>query len=72
LKQGQHISEFVCVGLKSYSYRTNDGEEIVKFKGISLTFQNSQRRNFESVRKLVFETIPIISLFPHNQFNRMK
>jgi hypothetical protein len=72
LKPGQHITEFVCTGPKSYSFRTNDGVEAVKFKGVSLTFKNSQRINFESVRELVFGPVSSISLFPHNQFKRMK
>jgi hypothetical protein len=72
LKPGQHITEFVCTGPKSYSFRTNDGEEVVKLKCVSLTFKNSQRINFESVRELVFDSVPTISLFPHNQFKRMK
>jgi phosphoribosyl-AMP cyclohydrolase len=72
LKDGQFIEEFVCTGPKSYSYRTNDGQEIVKFKGISLNFKNSERVNFESVKELVFGATECISLTPQNQFKRLK
>jgi hypothetical protein len=72
MKPGQFISEFVCTGPKSYSYRANDGEESVKFKGIAMTFKNSGRVNFESVKELVFGTTEYISLAPQNQFKRIK
>jgi hypothetical protein len=72
LKEGEYIEEFACTGPKSYSYRTNKKEEIVRFKGITLNFKNSQRINFEAVKSLVYDKQKVITLEPHTQFCKIK
>lgn len=72
LPENTHITEFVCSAPKSYAYRTSDGNECVKFKGISLNEKNKKRINFESVKELVFDTTRKITLEPQTQFTRSK
>ena len=72
LAAGIHISEFVCAAPKSYSYRTSDHKETVKFKGVILNSLNTQRINFQSVKELVFDFNSSVSLVPQIQFTRSK
>ena len=72
LKPNTHIEEFVCTAPKSYAYRTSEGVECVKFKGISLNEKNKKRINFESVKELVFGKKEKITLEPQTQFLRSK
>ena len=53
LNPGEHITHFVSSGPKSYSYKTSTGRSVVKLKGFTLNHENSQRLNFESIRRLV-------------------
>lgn len=72
LPENTHITEFVCTAPKSYAYRTSDGAECVKFKGISLNEKNKKRINFQGVKELVFGTTDKITLEPQTQFSRSK
>jgi G:T-mismatch repair DNA endonuclease (very short patch repair protein) len=72
LKEGEYIEEFACTGPKSYSYRTNTKKEIVRFKGITLNFKNSQRINFDAVKELVFDNQKSVTLEPRTQFCKIK
>lgn len=72
LKPNTYIQEFVCTAPKSYAFRTSDGVECVKFKGISLNEKNKQRINFQGVKDLVFGIKQKICTEPEIQFKRSK
>ena len=72
LKPDTHICQFVCTAPKSYAFRTSDGTECVKFKGISLNAKNKKRVNFQAVKDLVFGTKEKIVLEPQTHFVRSK
>ena len=67
-----HITRFVTMAPKSYSYRCNDDTEVCRFKGVTLNFQNSLRINFESVCELLFGKRECINLAPETKFTRSK
>ena len=50
----EYIVEFVSTGPKSYSIHSNRNNVVLKIKGITLNFTNSQRINFETLKQLVF------------------
>ncbi|XP_040190087.1 uncharacterized protein LOC120921636 [Rana temporaria] len=52
---GTHITEFVSAGPKSYGYKLNTGETVLKVKGITLNVANRQVINFESLKDLVLD-----------------
>ena len=72
LELGTYITDFACAGPKSYSYRTTDGHESVKFKGVKVNFLNSQIINFDSVKELVMDFNKTVTLTPQTQFKRCK
>jgi hypothetical protein len=55
LGNGCYITDFVSSGPKSYSYRTNTGKVECKLKGVSLSFKNIERVNFDSILTLVHD-----------------
>lgn len=52
---GTHITEFVSAGPKTYGYKLNTGETVLKVKGITLNVANRQVINFESLKDLVLD-----------------
>lgn len=72
LPENTHIDVFLSSGPKSYAYRTNTGECVLKLKGISLNFQNSQVINFDSVKKVIFDEIDKIRTPVSMQITRTK
>lgn len=50
---GDWIDEFVSSGPKSYAYITAKGKEVLKVKGITLHFQNSEKLSFDVLRDIV-------------------
>ncbi|XP_058890904.1 uncharacterized protein LOC117407014 isoform X1 [Acipenser ruthenus] len=53
LKPGEHITEFVSGGPKTYGYVTNNGKTCLKVKGITLNYENSKLINIASLKDLV-------------------
>ncbi|XP_055339248.1 uncharacterized protein LOC129588868 isoform X2 [Paramacrobiotus metropolitanus] len=49
LQAGQFITQFVSLGPKTYSYKTNDGKSVVKVKGFTLNGQTSEVLTFEKM-----------------------
>ncbi|XP_055341431.1 uncharacterized protein LOC129590302 [Paramacrobiotus metropolitanus] len=47
LQPGQFMTQFVSLGPKTYSYKTNDGKSVVKVKGFTLNGQTSEVITFE-------------------------
>ena len=72
LPQNVHIKTYASSGPKSYAYRLSDGSCIIRLKGISLHFKNSQTLEFEAVRKIVFDEIDQIRTPVTNQIVRTK
>lgn len=55
------ITEFTSMGPKAYCYKTFAGKECVKLKGFNLNFENSQRINAETMKKLIDGKISVIT-----------
>lgn len=51
--EGDIITDFVTIAAKSYAYKLKSGKEIVKCKGVSLNFENSNIINFNTFKQLV-------------------
>lgn len=50
---GAVMQTFVSSGPKSYAYRLDNAEQIVKLKGISLNYKNSEVLDFDAVKKVI-------------------
>ena len=53
LPAGEHITEFVSCGAKSYSFKVSDGSEVCKVKGFTLNYRNSLSINFDVMKDMV-------------------
>ncbi|XP_077205235.1 ephrin type-B receptor 1 isoform X2 [Paroedura picta] len=51
---GQHITEFVSAGPKTYAYQLSDKKVCLKVKGITLNSANREKITFDSLKDLVF------------------
>jgi hypothetical protein len=75
---GKTIEEFVSGGAKNYAFRIKENHETTcKVRGFTLNYANSQRVNFESMKKMVkdldFTTkIPICNPFKINRTKSYK
>ena len=67
IKGKDHIIELVIGGAKSYAYKTHNGKEVVKQKGITLDRGNDRLINFETMRDMVLNT-KILTSNPRFQF----
>ena len=61
LKEGEFINEFVFGCAKSYSYKKNTGETVIKQKGITMDVANSKIITFETMRDMVLNNTSIKS-----------
>ena len=50
---GDHITTFISGGPKNYAYVTNNGEAILKIRGITLNYDASKTINVDVIRHLV-------------------
>ena len=57
LSPGEYIQDFVSSGGKSYAYRTNCNNQVVKLKGFTLNHKASQLLNFDSIQNLVLHWV---------------
>ena len=53
LVPGDHITTFLSGGPKNYAYTTNNGEAIVKIRGITLNYDASKTINVDVIHHLV-------------------
>ena len=53
LVPGNHITTFISGGPKNYAYETNNGNGIVKIRGITLNYDASKTINVDVIRHLV-------------------
>ena len=53
LVPGDHITTFISGGPKNYAYVTNNGEAILKIRGITLNYDASKTINVDVMRHLV-------------------
>lgn len=53
LGDGEFIQKFVSSGPKCYSYITNKGKQVTKVKGVTLNFGNSEKIDYEAMKKIV-------------------
>lgn len=53
--EGDYITEFVATAPKSYAYKTHKGKTVCKVKGVTLDFITSQKVNFDTLKKIVFD-----------------
>jgi hypothetical protein len=51
--EGNYITDFVSIAPKSYAYKMNNGETVVKCKGVTLNYENSKKVTFETMKDLV-------------------
>ena len=72
LNPGVHIDEFLTIAPKSYGLKLSTGAEIIKFKGVQFTFENSERINFKALSDLLAGNIEQIELEKKTQFVRQK
>jgi len=72
LPQDRFIRTFVSSGPKCYAYLTDNGATVLKLKGISLNFRNTQVIDFETVRKVVFNEIDSVRTPSTTQITRDK
>ena len=54
-EKGGSITEFTASGPKSYSYKTRSGDTVTTIRGFTLSFDNSKRLNFSSMKRVVTE-----------------
>jgi len=56
--ENAHISEFLAGGPKNYGFIVANGEnvvaEILKIRGIRLTYENNRTLNFQELKKMIF------------------
>ena len=57
LNEGDSICEFVCTGPKSYSYLTEQGDNVLKFKGFSLNYNGEKLLNHTTMCNLLVNSI---------------
>ena len=55
VEDGGYITEFISLGPKNYGYRTSSGQEIVKCRGFTLNFKNSQLITLDSMKELLLK-----------------
>jgi hypothetical protein len=67
-----YITAFASSGPKSYAYKTNGGEAVLKIKGITLNYRNSRVINFDSVKKVIRGEIDAITTPRATQIRRQK
>lgn len=53
LASGDHITEFVSAGPKSYAYLTHQGHDVVKIKGLTLNYSVRRDIHFDAIKALV-------------------
>jgi len=51
---GHWIEEFIGCGPKNYSFRLNTGQITCRVRGFSLSYENSLRLNFDSMKEALF------------------
>ncbi|XP_055351578.1 uncharacterized protein LOC129597903 [Paramacrobiotus metropolitanus] len=56
LKPGQHITQFVSLGAKTYAYTTNDGHSVVKIKGFTINNRVKEKVNMESMMNILHKS----------------
>ena len=64
---GEHITEIVIGGAKSYSYKLSTGKVVVKQKGITLDVANAAVVNFDTMKHMVLNDEKLQSV-PRYQF----
>ena len=57
LQPNEYITKFGAGGPKNYTYQTNLGSTVCKVRGFTLNYENSQVVNFESMIKLIKESL---------------
>ena len=53
LGNGEFITDFVSLGAKTYAYKTNQGNAVVKVKGFTLDGKTRKELNFEKFLNLL-------------------
>ena len=53
--KNEWITDFLCGGAKSYSYKTNKGKIDIKLKSITLDFQNSKIFTFDTIKNTILD-----------------
>ena len=57
LPPGAWIKKFLSGGAKQYGYKVHpSGEIVLKLRGFSLNYRNSQRVNFDSLERVILQT----------------
>ena len=67
LDGGDVITEIVCAGAKTYTYKTHKGKRSVRMKGITLDRQNEDIFTFEAMKDMVLNSTVLRSA-PRSQF----
>lgn len=67
LPPNQFIKVYAAGGPKNYGYRTSNGTEVMKVRGFTLSWSNSQKITFDALTQMVFNypntqnPIPIVN-----------
>ena len=57
LEEGEYITKFAAGGPKNYTYQTNHNTTICKIRGFTLNYENSLMVNYDTMVKLILETL---------------
>ena len=69
LDKNDHITDYISTGPKSRAYKTKNKTSVVKIKGFTLNFRNSQKLNMESMRRVLDGAIKNVTV-EYNQIAR--
>ena len=68
----RYITEFVSGGPKNYAYTTDTGSMVVKVRGFTLNYQNSQIINFQTMKDMVLGKIDSLEVTNPSKITRDK
>lgn len=64
LADGDYITEFVSIGPKSYAYRTKEGKEELKVKGITLSYKTKRKIDFDCLVEMTVNPLKKVKTQP--------
>jgi len=68
--EGNHITDWVSTGPKSYAYIDNNSIEVCKIKGFYLNYENSRFINFKLMDKMVKKECKGVTTIDENKITR--
>lgn len=62
LGDNEYIIEWVSTGPKSYFFKTNKDREVTKIKGFTLSYENKEKLNSESLKAIILDKTDSVTL----------